>query len=255
MKRVVLLLMLLIACSRANGGTPSSSPAGPSGVLRGPTAFAPGDTLIYTWTGSAPRATGFAVTVAASATNGTWIGLPSNQAFAASPIVMTFSAIPWDSATFAFSIWGTNSAGRSLVPWTQTTTVRRRPGTPTGTLDTSKAVGTLVLPSTNTIALGTSRILCAFKQFSTGAVAEWTADKSSCDSIYVAYVPATLRALVTPAMQARTDSLTLTCVTWNSSAATLVRIVPKSSCSAAATVTGLGLTWRAPTDATRLAGR
>jgi hypothetical protein len=218
--------------------------------LRGPTAFAPGDTLIYTWTGVAARATGFVTTVTVSASNGTWTGLPATLNAGPSPVTYTFSAIPWDSATFNFSVWGSNSAGLSLTPWTQTVKVKRRPGTPTGTLDTSKAVGTLVLPNPTTLALGATRAVCAFKQFANGAVATWTADKASCDSIAMAYVPAAARALVTPGLQAHTDSLTVTCVTWTSSLPAAVGVLPRVPCASAAMITGLGVTL-APADVTR----
>jgi hypothetical protein len=104
-------------------------------------------------------------------------------------------------------------------------------------------IGTLVLPPTTTLGLGASRMVCAFKQFQNGAVARWTADRPSCDSIYTSNVPVTIRT-VSPAQQAHTDSLAKTCVVWSSATPVAVGVTPNAACSSAVLVTGLAITQR-----------
>jgi hypothetical protein len=156
--RIAGLSFFLVSCAVAKAAAPS----GPAGVLT--LIAASGDTLIYTWTGTAPRATGFATTVTVSATNGTWTGVPANLAVT-SPITYILSAFPWDSVTLTFQVWGTNAAGRSPTPWTQTVSKRRLPGTPTGTLDTARAMvpvaSVQILPVAFQLRVGT-RVCRAF---------------------------------------------------------------------------------------------
>jgi len=111
----------------------------------------------------------------------------------------------------------------------------------------------LIRPPTISVALGANRIVCAFQQFGNGAVTQWTADKPSCDSIYVAYVPAAAR-VVTVAQQAHTDSLSRTCVAWTTPG-TQLGLTQLAPCSAAVRMTGLGITLRFPADGLRYAGR
>jgi hypothetical protein len=279
MIRALVPLLLVIAPLIDAGQLPPDAPGpvvtGPSGIV------AAGDTLIYTisW-GAGARATSYDYAMSVTSTNGAWsvvadsngsgkwtnasfvgIGsLPITPPVTGSGFGYTFlktwlSAIPWDSATFTVAVNSRNAAGTSAAV-SASWKVTRKPGVPGPIkVDSSLVVtGMLVLPNTVNLALGGSRIQCAFKQFGNGAITEWTADKASCDSIYVAYVPAAARGLVTPAQQAHTDSVSLTCVTWNSSSPA-VSITPLAHCSSAALAVGLALTWQAPADALRYAVR
>ncbi len=249
-------------------------PDAPGPIVKGPSGkVAAGDTLVYTisW-GPGARATSYNYRLAVTASNGTWTVaadsnsaagkftsgtlLPDVRGVTSSLLKTWLSAIPWDSATFTVSVSSQNAAGTSATVAT-TWKVLRKPGPPgPPTIDSSLApTSTLVLPNPATLALGATRTVCAFKQFGNGAVAQWTADKPGCDSIYVAYVPATARNLVTAAQQAHTDSLAKTCVSWASSQPLLVSITPRASCSAAAAAVGLGLTLRFPADGLRYAAR
>ena len=258
-----LLALVLLAFPRSMAQKPKAP--GPISFA----VFSVGDTVKvgFSW-GAGARATSYSVTRSVSATNGAWavvadsqtggakspgsLTLPNTFSYTAGVLhhTMWFSAIPWDSVTVTVSVASVNATGTSASVSASKKILRATPGIP-GPVTFDSTVGTLVLPNPATIALGTSRTVCAFKAFSTGAVTEWTADKPSCDSIYTAYVPASARSLVTASMQAHTDSLMVTCVTWASSLPASVQVTPKASCSSAATVTGLGLTLRFPTDALR----
>jgi hypothetical protein len=235
-----------------------------------------GDTLVYTisW-GPGARATSYDVTRSVGATNGTWTVVADSQSGApknigAVPLPNTFSytrttlshrmwvaAVPWDSATFTITVVSRNAIGVS-APVSTSWKVSRKPGLPGPiTIDSSLTViGMLVQPKPVNLALGSSRIMCAFQTFGNGAIAQFTPDKPSCDSIYVHYVPVAARQLVSAAQQAHTDSIAKTCVTWTTDApGTTLTIAPFAPCSAAVRVTGIGLTRRFPADASLYVGR
>jgi len=233
-----------------------------------------GDTLLYTITwGPGARATSYDVTRSVSASNGTWTVVADSQSGGAKVngavlLPNTFSytrttlshrmwlaAIPWDSATFTVTIVSRNAIGTSS-PVSTSWKVSRKPGPPGPiTVDSSAIViGVLVLPDNQTIGLGQFRLECGFQQFGDGAVTQWTAWKSSCDSIYATYVPLAARTKVKPSQQAHTDSLSRTCVVWSTTNVAL-GLTPLASCSSAVRVTGLGLTRRFVADATRYAAR
>jgi len=258
-----LLLLLLLVFPRSMAQRPKAP---------GPISFSvlsAGDTVKigFSW-GPGARATSYTVTRTVSATNGSWtvvadsqsggakspgsLSLPNTFSYTATALhhTMWLSAIPWDSVTVSVGIASVNSVGTSASISASKRIIRSTPGIP-GPVAFDSTVGTIVLPSTGNLALGASRMVCAFKTFGSGAVAEWTAEKPSCDSIYTAYVPASVRSAVTASMQAHTDSLAVTCVTWASSLPLSVQVVPRASCSSAATVTGIGLTLRFPSDALR----
>jgi hypothetical protein len=202
MRRLALATVIAVwaaACSVARGG--NLVPDVPVGALSTP-AMAPGDTFTVTWTGSATHASGFLVSATATATNGTWNGLPTNRVVAApsgtASIVTTLSAIPWDSVTLTFTVYATNGALQSASPWTGSKTVRRRPGTPTGSLDTVTVIGLLVRPDTvRFTAAGQTRQVCPFIQFATGqiAVAAGGTYHRLCDSVAVRVFTAAQRAV------------------------------------------------------------
>jgi len=271
---VTSILLLLIpftsSCRKADAAPLTMTVTGPMGMVAG-------DTLSYMISWKAPAvvsgissaASSYTVTLSSASSNGTWTTVADSNLAAGKwtagsgtgPMPTTInvtttyvkswiSAIPWDSATFTASLVARNSAGASgsvATSWKVKHKVLP-PGTPTPpTIDSSTTTtGTLVLPSTVGLALGGQRVACAFKQFSNGAVTEWTGDKAACDSIYTKYVPSAARALVTPAQQAHTDSMVKTCVTWTSSTPLAVNVAPNVPCSSAAVVNGLQVTLRNP---------
>jgi hypothetical protein len=273
MNRLLALLVGLWGCSHANAADSIRM------TVEGPMGMVPGDTIAYSISWTAPvvvagvsgAATSYTLTLTASATNGVWSvvadsnlvagkwttgsgtgPMPTNINVTTLYVKSWLSAIPWDSATFTASLVARNAAGTSS-PATATWKVAHKrlpPGTPgTPTIDSSVTVtGMLVFPQTNSLLLGSSRTLCSFQQFSSGAVTEWTADKASCDSLYTKYVSSAARGLVTPAQQAHTDSLTKTCVSWTSTLPLAVPVTPNATCSSAATIRGLQLTQRFPID-------
>lgn len=233
-----------------------------------------GDTLPYTvsW-GPAKGATTYVVQYVVGTTNGTWFvvadsnasgkwttgngvtGFPATSTITTTSLKSWFSSIPWDSATFTAIVAGKNSAGTG--PSVQTSwTVKRKPGAPGPIVVDSSliVIGLLVKPDTSNLQLGTSRVICGFYRYGNGAVAEMTAFKSSCDSIYVKYVPVGMRNLKSAAQQAQTDSIAKSCMTWASSAPSLVGFTVLGNCANGVTVVGLGLTRRFPSDGLRYAG-
>lgn len=271
MKYLIAVLAVLLTSASPTQLDTGPEPPGPVVVGKKGRAVIAGDTLVYTisW-GPGARATSYNITTAVAATNGTWsvvrdsnasgawvtgngVGvLPTSGNVTGTSYRTWVAAIPWDSATFTVTVASKNAIGVSS-PVSATWKVSRKPGLPGPiTVDSSLIVrATLVLPPSNTLALGGSRVVCAFKEFGNGAVAQWTADRASCDSIYVKYVPVAART-VNAAQQAHTDSIAKTCVTW-STPSPAVTLAPLASCSAAARVTGLGLTWlRSPVDAVRV---
>ena len=223
--------------------------------VKGSLLMLPGDSLTYvlSW-GAATKATGYKVSLAASATNGTWTA----TGFALTPTTLpasvgpspgtsfTFTAISTtaDSVSFTATVESADALGLTGKTASVSWKVKRRAGAPGPiTVDSSRAVGTIVLPNTWTLSIGQSRILCAFKVFTSGAIAEWTADKPACDSIYTSYVPLAWRSAVTAGEQAHTDSTGVTCVTWSSNTVA-VSVLPNGTCSSAARVTGVSLTYR-----------
>jgi len=251
---VACLALSTIAVSVACATTPPPRAVAPrNGVVT--ELMALGDTLSYGLSWPVGKgATGYLVTVRASATNGTWSGLPTNAAVSGLATTFKASAIPWDSVTFTWVTKSTNTAGVSkdslVVIWTK----KRLPSAPpSGTVDSTGAVGTLTLPGAFILAVGQSRVVCAFKQFSNGAIAQWTVARQACDSIYMNYVPQVNRQLVSAGQQAHTDSLAVTCVTWQWVA--LYMNGSTGSCSPSITVTGIlttGMLEQVP-DATRVA--
>lgn len=246
MKYLLTLLTLLVA--------PQVAPDAPGPVTIDIVVI--GDTLSYRvgW-GPGARASSYLFTTAVTATNGSWVvvadsnisgkwitgpgigPLPATGEITTTSFKTWLTAVPWDSATFSVTVASKNAAGLSATS-VGSKRIVRLPGPPGPvTIDSSLVVTeTLVLPNA-TMGLGASRIECAFKQFANGAVAEWTADRPSCDSIYIAYVPAPQR-IVSAAQQAHTDSLATTCVTQWTGPST-VAIVPLAPCSSAALVTAL----------------
>src|SRR5437773_705762 len=276
MIRQLLAALFLLAVGRPatmGEATQLLPPDAPGPIVKGPTGkVAAGDTLVYTisW-GPGARATSYNYRLAVTATNGSWttardsnstgtfgINLPLPDVRVVTPTLIKtwLTAIPWDSATFTVSVSSQNAAGTSATVAT-TWKVLRKPGPPgPPTVDSSLIVtGILVRPPTVSLALGASRLACAFQQFGNGAVTRWTADRAACDSIYVAYIPASARNLVSAVQQAPTDSTIKTCVTWASSSPLLVSVTPQTSCSSAALAFGLGLTLRFPADGIRYASR
>ncbi len=270
---LTLLLGLLALPAAMREATQLLPPDAPGPIVKGPTGnVAAGDTLIYTisW-GPGARATSYNYRLAVTATNGTWttakdsnstgmfgINLPLPDVRSVTPPLLKtwLSAIPWDSATFTVSVSSQNAAGTSATVST-TWKVLRKPGVPgPPVVDSSLIVtGVLVRPPTVSLALGASRLACAFQQFGNGAVTRWTADRAACDSIYTAYISATARNLVSTVQQAHTDSTVKTCVTWASSSPLLVSVTPQTSCSSVALAFGLGLTLRFPADGIHYASR
>lgn len=274
MKYLIAVLALLVSSPPAlREGRADLGPEPPGPVVVGKKGIVTaGDTLVYTisW-GAGARATSYNITTAVAVTNGTWsvvrdsnssgawitgngVGpLPTSGNVTGTSYRTWVAAIPWDSATFTVTVASKNAIGVSS-PVTASWKVSRKPGVPGPiTVDSSLIVrATLVLPNPSTIALGSSRVICAFKEFGNGAVAQWTADRASCDSIYTKYVPVAARTVSAP-QQAHTDSITKTCVTW-STPSPAVTLAPMASCSAAVRATGLGLTWRmlTPVDAVRV---
>lgn len=232
-----------------------------------------GDTLPYTITwGPGARATSYNVTLTVSTTNGTWsivadsnssgkwttgngVGaLPQTANVTGTSLKTWVASIPWDSASFVVSVASKNAAGTSAAV-SASWKVARKPGVPGPiTVDSSLIVtGLLVKPDTNSIQLGTSRVVCNFFRFGNGAVTQMTAFKSSCDSIYTKYVPTAMRTLVKSAQQLQTDSIAKSCVTWSSSAPTLIGFTQLANCANGVTVTGLGVTRRFIADMMRYA--
>lgn len=262
--------IFLALCALLTLPLPAQKPKAPTGLSL--SVLAVGDTVKvgFSW-GPGARAVSYNVTRSVSLTNGSWLvvadsqaggskssgalNLPNTFSYTATTLhhTMWLSAIPWDSLTVTVSVVSVNGAGVSSPVSASKRIVRSTPGPP-GPVIFDSVVGTLVLPPASTVALGGSRIVCAFKQWQTGAVSEFTADKPSCDSIYTAYVPLANRSLVTAAQQAHTDSLGITCVTWASGSAA-VQLTPKGSCSAAVLVFGSGLTRRFVADGLRYASR
>lgn len=233
-----------------------------------------GDTLVYTisW-GPGARASSYDVTRSVSASNGTWtvvadsqsggakntgsLALPNTFSYTRTTLShrMWLAAVPWDSATFTVTVVSRNAIGVSS-PVSTSWKVSRKPGSPGPIVVDSSLipVGILIQPKPFGVFIGSSRIECAFSTFANGAVAQHTADKPSCDSIYVKYVPVAARTLVNAAQQAYTDSTSKTCVTWRTDAPlTAMTLAPMATCSAAVRVTGVGLTRRFPADAIRYA--
>lgn len=159
------------------------------------------------------------------------------------PLNFTDSVGPLSVAARGINQFGVGAFARSFT-W-----YAKRRGTPppppvVGVDTLNRIAALLTLPKTANILLGSSRTFCAFQQFVNGAVAQWTAAKSSCDSIAVAYIPAAARALVSAAQQAHTDSITNTCVTWTTDTPLALGLVPTGPCSSAVVVTGLQLSMR-----------
>lgn len=283
MRPLTLLLVVaaVASCAKADGAL-MSRPGGPRALVVTDLAMLPGDTIAYgvSWTapavvaGVSGVASSYDVGLSVAASNGTWavvadsngsgkwltgngVGpLPSTGNATFTTLKMWLSAVPWDSATFTVSVLARNAAGVSAPATASWKVVRKRlpPGVPgipkvdsTGTV-----LGTLVRPDTVTLALNTGRTVCAFKQFSTGAIAQWTADKPACDSIYTRAIPLPARTLVTAAQQAHTDSTAITCVAWSSALPAALQVGPRAPCAASATVLGLALTLRAQPDGIRL---
>jgi len=259
----LLALLALTACATADGGTPAAQrPKAPGPISL--SVFSVGDTtkIGFSW-GAGARATSYSVTRSVSATNGTWtvvadsqaggakspgsLTLPNTFSYTAGVLhhTMWLSAIPWDSVTITVSVASVNSVGTSASVTASKRILRSTPGVP-GPITFDSTVGLIIAPNPATVALGSSRVACAFDQFANGAVTEWTADKASCDSIAARYVPPAALALATPAQQAHTDSLTKTCVSWTSSLPTAVRVTPNTACSSAVVVAGLQLTLTDP---------
>lgn len=279
------LLVVGFLTSLGNGGTvgtrpklppPDSLPLPPGPVVIGKKGIvaAAGDTLVYSisW-GPGARATSYNTTLAVTASNGTWtivadsngsgrwvtgngIGaLPASSNVTFTSLKSWVTAVPWDSATFTVSVASKNAVGVS-APVSTSWKVARKPGSPGPiVVDSSlNAFGILMQPKPINVFLGSSRILCAFTTFGNGAVVQHTAEKPSCDSIYVKYVPATARALVTAAQQAYTDSSSRTCVTWSTDAPATALTLTSLACSTGR-ITGVGLTRRFPADGSRYSGR
>jgi hypothetical protein len=153
----------LLSCGKAAAGEPGT-PITFAYVL----ARAPGDSLTYVlgWTPGA-RATGYVVTVAASATNGAWNGLPVKQAVTTTSITFTASAMPWDSVTFTATIYSTAGGLQSRTALVGNWKTTRLPGPPGGlTVDSSRALSILRLDIRPPIAtlpgIGVTQQLCAF---------------------------------------------------------------------------------------------
>lgn len=200
-----------------------------------------GDTLVYaiSW-GPGARATSYDIRTVVSATNGSWTVVADSTATGKwtsgngigalapgqSGTVTTTSlktwlaAIPWDSATFTFTVSSRNSVGVSAAVSTSWT-VRRKPGPPGPiTVDSSLTITSLrVLPDSVTVAVGEVVQFCALVQFANGvyALRANDADAPECVTAYQQTIPAALRA-VTVGQQAVADSL---CVLWEATGGTI----------------------------------
>lgn len=205
----VLALVLVLACIGAkppNPLTPMTIPDAPIMGVSGPVGYAPGDSLAYTIRCASPRAVSCTVTVTASATNGTWTGLPTAAAMPSPGFAATFTAIaiPWDSATFTATGTATNAAGTSgtgSVSWR----VKRKPGVPIFTVDSGATILNLrVEPNPVFLPAGGTRQLCPLITFVNGAVALLTSYQTVCDSVYQRTIPTSQRT-VTVAQQMCAD--------------------------------------------------
>lgn len=270
MNRYLALLVLIAACAKADGGSaPLAAP--PTITIRplngwtdGSRYFAPGDTVGWavTWpapTVAVPVGYSYAFSTNVALTNGTWTVIYGSTAAGAppaagatatpGPVALKLTAVAWDSVSPTFCVWGvagTRVSNQQCVTWK---VYRRLPPPGTPKIDSAATVtGLLLKPDSVKLVLGGNRVACAFKQFANGAVAEWTADRVMCDSIYTRTIPAATRALVTAAQQAHTDSTSVTCVSWASSNAAAVGLAPRAGCSAAVLLTGLQLTLRSRAD-------
>lgn len=239
----VLLVAVLAACT--------SAAAAPSFRLLG--SNAPGDSLRIGVLWGAPTgrvaATGYRVTVVASATNGTWTGLPAVLPVPAPGTSVQFIAVnaAWDSVTFTATVESVDANGPSgktstSSPWR----LKRRVGPPGPvTFDSSLTItGTLLYPESVRVFLGETKVLCAFGVFWDGKVGEHTVTKGSCDSLYVRHVPVALRP--TAAQQRVMDSLPYSCIDYEVSNPTAGLLTTPVPCAGLARVTGLKLSLRRP---------
>ena len=219
--RRLAILALLAGCTMAQAAEVRVS--GPTGDL-----IAPGDSLSYglSW-GAAQRATSYLVTVSASATNGTWTGLPSSQAVL-SGTTLSFKAVSlaWDSATFTAVVQSVDAVGPTGKTSTVSWRVRRRATAPGPiTVDSSLVItGIIVAPHDTVLVVGASLQFCAFLQFKDSAVANPGYQVlRGCLPSYVALG----RRAPSAQQQAVADTA---CVVWSSSD-TKVATITTTTCS------------------------
>lgn len=270
----------VLGCAKADGaplavpGPPTVHPApalalgrpvltrpASGGVSLSTTTLAPGDTVGWTITWSAPAVTplpvgysyGFSTSVAA--TNGSWsviygstlVGAPpaAGASTTPGPVALKLAAAAWDSVAPTFCVWGIAGARTSSQQCVTWKVYRKLPAPGLPKVDSTGTVtGMLVGPNTATLALASTRDFCAFQVFASGAVTRFSNSSARCDSIYQRTVPAFERSLVTPALQAHTDSLVKTCPTWAWDA-TALSATP-APCIAALTVTAIRTTGMSP---------
>jgi hypothetical protein len=247
---------LLVGCAVAK-----AAPPGRPGELTVTAVAAPGDTLAYTVSWTAPTvvagqtgpASNYDFVTSVAGTNGVWTVVYGSTPAGAPPasgtttgllFTLKLIAIPWDSATFTVAVTARNAKG-SAAPGTSTWKVLhglRPPGPvlPPKVDSTATVTGMLVAPNPIGLALNASRVVCGFSTFASGAVASFTADRPACDSIRAHYVTSLIP--VTPAQQAHVDSLSLSCVTWTTASPSAIGLVPRAPCASAVVVTGLALT-------------
>src|SRR5437660_7586436 len=242
----------LAGCPKASGGLPPAT--APGGItVTGPVGFSPMGPLTYgrAW-GAAQQATSYRVSVAATATNGAWSGLPTQApVLTGTSFSFTVSAVPWDTVTFTATVESVDRIGPTGKTVSTTWKAVHRAGAPGPiVVDSSKAIGVLVKPDSSLLFLGATRVTCAFLQFASGAVSEFTGDRASCDTLYTRTVPAAARGLVTAFQQHLTDSVAASCVTWSTTNPLALGLMPKAPCSAAVVITGLALTIQARPDRT-----
>jgi hypothetical protein len=193
---VVLGLAFAQACTPASG-----APAPPREVTFA--LVAAGDTarLVGSWP-SVRGATGYLVTVTASATNGAWTGLPAGLAQAGRTVTVVAISSAADSGTFVLCVRAANPADTSAAGCSAARTWRRKLVPPVPVIDSLVALE--VFPPTVVTVVGASSQLCAVFRFASGHVALRTDDGPTCGASYIVRYTALERA-VSPSEQAWVD--------------------------------------------------
>lgn len=228
------VLLALLAASPAILACPPA-PANAASV----TVMAVGDSakITFHWP-AVNKATGYTYTVSALASNGTWTGLPVNQATAATSGSAVGVSSTADTAVFQVCATAVGASGSSAIGCSSSTagaanTWRRKLQPPAPVVDS-----VAIRPNPVTLQLASSRIACSFQGFDGGQMAERTADKPACDSIYRKSFTSAHRS-PSAAEQAYADTATWQ---WSTSNPAAVGLVPLAFGSSAVTVQGNGLT-------------
>jgi hypothetical protein len=230
-------ILVLLLCA-----LPLASCAPPAAAGATLTVMAAGDTAkVFAHWPVVNRATGYTYTLTTLATNGTWTGLATGTATAATSVSLGPISTTADTAVFQLCVTATGASGASPIGCTPSAanaanTWRRKLGTPTPVMDSVTAL--LLLPSHLALTVGqTAPAPCPFYQLGNGAVGMRAGDSASCTSAYIATYSETQRAL-TPDQQALVDGR---CITWHNSTPMVATLtIGSTACD------GLGLwRWRA----------